>query len=82
MSPSNGVNVCIAMWSRKIQVTTSDYLCMVGSLIVFICFMLMPFLVFQSTYIAPLTPQNNKAILRIKYDSELGNFREMIECDP
>lgn len=44
--------------------------------------MLMRFLGFQSTYIAPLTPQNNEAILRIKYDSELGNFRKMIECDP
>lgn len=47
-----------------------------------IFFMLMRFLGFQSTYIAPLTPQNNEAILRIKYDSELGNFRKMIECDP
>lgn len=74
MSPSNEVNVCISMWSRKIQVTTSDYLCMVGLLIVFICFMLMCFLVFQSTYIAPSTPQNNKAILSIKCDFSVREF--------
>ena len=74
MSPSNGINVCIAMWSRKIQVTTSDYLCIVGLLIVSIRFMLMRFLVFQSTYIAPSTPQNNKAILSIKCDFRVREF--------
>lgn len=70
MSPSNGGNVRIAVRSTKAQVATSGCLCMAGLLTVFIFFMLMRFLVFQSTYIAPLTPQNNKAILRIKYDSE------------